>query len=393
MRRKIKIGPGIYITSAFIGPGTVTMCLLAGVNSGVSMLWAILFSTISTIILQDMCVRLGFYTKSGLDQTVRTSNLPNIIKYIASVYIIVAIFIGNSAYQSGNLAGTKLGIQLLGIPLSGEIILTLIFIFCLFSILLGKSDYIKNILSSLVLVMCISFIFLAIIKLPSLLEILKGSFIPRIEGNNMMIVIGLIGTTVVPYNLFLHTNLIAESEDDIVSLRKDSLISIIIGGIISICIVIIGNSAFGMDIKNIQGMSQMMEQGYGVYSRYLLGMGLFAAGLSSSLTAPLAAALVTQGILNFSKNKQVTKMKAVQVVVLLVGYFIVLKNFNAINVIKIAQVINGILLPVFAIYLLTILNDRVLMKVHKNSNGQNVMGILVIIVTIILSIKSIYNFI
>jgi manganese transport protein len=393
MRKKIKLGPGVYVTSAFIGPGTVTMCLLAGVSSGVSLLWAVVFSTLATIILQDMCVRLGFYTKSGLDETIRTSNLPKIGKYLAAAYILLAIFIGNSAYQSGNLAGTKLGIQLFDLPLSSNLILSIITIFCLVCIQRGSYDLIKNVLSILVFMMCVSFLFLASIKLPDFFSLILGSTIPNIDGKNMMIVLGLIGTTVVPYNLFLHSNLVAESQEEISNLRKDSMISILIGGLISFCIVIIGSSAQGYDINNIKDMAMLMEKSYGTYAKYLLAMGLFAAGLSSSLTAPLAAALVTNGILNKNKSINNFTSKLVQSIVVLVGYIVVFKNVNAISVIKIAQVINGILLPIFAVYLFVILNDRALMKVHKNTNLQNGLGIFVILATILLAIKSIYNFI
>ncbi len=73
MIKKIKLGPGVLITSAFIGPGTVTICLLSGVNTGLKLLWAVIFSTIATIILQDMCVRLGYFSKKGLEESVFTN--------------------------------------------------------------------------------------------------------------------------------------------------------------------------------------------------------------------------------------------------------------------------------------------------------------------------------
>ena len=109
LSNKILSGPGVVITGAFIGPGTVTLCLLVGINSGVSLLWAILFSTFATIILQDMVVRLAIQEQQSLETIFLNRFSKKWMQWVFAILIFSAIIAGNTAYQSGNLAGTGLG--------------------------------------------------------------------------------------------------------------------------------------------------------------------------------------------------------------------------------------------------------------------------------------------
>ncbi len=392
MIKKIKLGPGVLITSAFIGPGTVTVCLLSGVNTGLKLLWAVVFSTIATIILQDMCVRLGYFSKKGLEESVFTKIMHPFAKRIISVLIFLAIIVGNAAYQSGNVAGTGLGIEMMDFGLPRNLVLIAIFIVCLICILKGSYELIKNVLSILVFLMCVTFLLVAVLQFPDFTNFLEGCFIPKFESVDLLLIVGLIGTTVVPYNLFMHTTLVAEQKEiDINALRKDSFISITIGGLISMAIVIIGSRARGMDINNASEMAAVLGNTAGIYSKYLLGLGLCCAGLSSALTAPMAAGLVAAGLFGWKKDLTSAKLKYILILVLSIGFFVAYTQTKTIHVIKIAQVLNGILLPFFAIYLLWILNDRDLMKVHKNTTPQNIMGTIVVFVTVLMAIKSIFT--
>ena len=101
----MRIGPGLLVTAAFIGPGTITTATLAGGNFGYNLLWALLFSVIATLVIQTMAARLGIVTGSGLAEAFRSQIKHPIAKWAAGALIIGAIGLGNSAYQTGNLAG------------------------------------------------------------------------------------------------------------------------------------------------------------------------------------------------------------------------------------------------------------------------------------------------
>ena len=107
------IGPGPLVAAAFIGPGTVTVCTLAGVGFGYSLLWAMVLSIVATVVLQEMSARLGIITQKGLSEIIRTEIKNPILKGLTIVIILSAIVIGNAAYEAGNISGGVLGLQTL----------------------------------------------------------------------------------------------------------------------------------------------------------------------------------------------------------------------------------------------------------------------------------------
>ena len=126
-----KIGPATLIAAAFIGPGTVTVCTLAGVNFGMNLLWALLLSMLATIVLQEMAARLGLITGKGLAEAIRSQLSNSGLRNTALILVFAAIIIGNSAYEAGNISGGVLGLRelipntqfsLFGFPLESLVI-------------------------------------------------------------------------------------------------------------------------------------------------------------------------------------------------------------------------------------------------------------------------------
>ena len=97
------IGPGALIAAAFIGPGTVTLCTIAGASFGYSLIWAILLSIFSTIVLQEMSLRIGLITKMNLAEVIRINIKSKFINRLFLVLIICSILIGYAAYVAGNI--------------------------------------------------------------------------------------------------------------------------------------------------------------------------------------------------------------------------------------------------------------------------------------------------
>ncbi|MFM2251107.1 MAG: hypothetical protein RLZZ358_2037, partial [Bacteroidota bacterium] len=100
------IGPGPLITAAFIGPGTVTVCTLAGIQYDYTLLWSLVLSIVATIFLQELSGKIGILTRMDLSQLVRNSTGSKLGKLLVMGLILTAIGIGNAAYQSGNITGT-----------------------------------------------------------------------------------------------------------------------------------------------------------------------------------------------------------------------------------------------------------------------------------------------
>jgi len=292
MKMSKYFGPSTLVAAAFIGPGTVTTCTIAGVTSGYSLLWALVFSIIATLVLQEMSARVGWVTREGLGEAL------------------------SNQFDSG---------------------------------------------------------------LPRLLV--------------FVLVIG--ATTVVPYNLFLHASTISKkwsSEADLKDIRRENNVSIILGGFISMLIII--TAATTGSTKSVTSASDLaiqLEPVFGVYAKQLMGIGLLAAGCSSALTAPLAAAYAAQGLFGWDKDASNWKFRLVWMTILITGILIATTGLKPIIIIKFAQITNAILLPLIAIYLILISNSRALLGEYVNKLGQNILAACIIVITISLSLRSLNN--
>ncbi|MCT4603310.1 MAG: Nramp family divalent metal transporter, partial [Marinifilum sp.] len=333
LKEKLKdLGPGILVTAAFIGPGTITTCTLTGAGFGYALLWGLVFSVLATIVLQEMTARLGIIGQKGLGEALRQQFQNPVVKLLAIVLVLSAILIGNAAYETGNILGASLGmIEVTGIstielgstPIQiwGPVIGIIAFIL----LIMGSYKSLERILIALVLLMSISFISTMIIIGPKLLPILKGMFIPSLPAESVYMLIGLIGTTVVPYNLFLHASVVREKwtkKEDLSTARTDLFYSVVLGGIISMSIVITSATAFfgtGAEIKGASDLASQLKPLLGDWAGIIMSIGLFAAGISSAITAPLAAAYATSGILGWKVDLKSFKFKAVWMVFLLIG--------------------------------------------------------------------------
>lgn len=386
------VGPGALVAAAFIGPGTVTLCTLAGVQFGYTLLWAMTLSIIATVVLQEMAARVGIITQNGLVDIIKEQIESPILKKLAIILILSAIVIGNAAYEAGNISGASLGIS----AVFGD---TLYYLYPIvigavaFGLLyIGNYKILERSLVSLVIIMSISFLFTGIITKPDLGLLLKGMFVPVFPKGSLLTIIGLIGTTVVPYNLFLHASLVKEkwkNKSDLNYAKKDTYISIILGGFVSMAIIIAATSISSSEIKSGLDLARGLEPLYGNNAKYFLGIGLFAAGITSAITAPLAAAYVANSCFGWNANLKDFKFRLVWFLILISGVVFSSFKISPIEIIKFAQVANGVLLPVIALFLLWVVNKTSVLGIYKNSVIQNIVSIAIILVTIVLGFKSI----
>lgn len=401
-------GPSTLVAAAFIGPGTITVCTLAGVRSGYMLLWALLFSVIATVVLQEMTGRLGIITRKGFGEAIREQLSNPILRLAGILLVFSAVVIGNIAYEGGNISGAVLGWEefFVGLDVSvygvtvrlTSVLIGAIAFWLLFS---GSFKRIVNVMTVLVGLMSIVFVTTAIVIQPDLGAIFKGLFIPKASPDEFLTVIALIGTTVVPYNLFLHASTVQERYShfsQMSDMRVENAVGIILGGIISMCVVITSAAAADGSLAEVQSaadMAQQLEPLLGTWAKAFMGIGLFAAGITSAVTAPLAAAYAAKGLLGWNDSLKDTKFRVIWMLVLFAGVFFSATSFDPVKLIEFAQVANGITLPVIAVFLLYIMNKPMLLGTNRNSKVQNILGIIVILVTLLVgfrSLNSVFNF-
>ena len=402
MKNWIKnVGPGVLVSAAFIGPGTVTVCTLAGVNFQYALLWALLLSIVACLVLQEMAARLGIISQKGLSESIRDEIKNPVVRTLAVILMFSAIVVGNAAYEAGNITGAVLGVTAVVAPLempigsfSLNIWSVVIGAIAFFLLAIGNYKVLERVFIGLVVLMSLSFLITAFLVKPDLSAIFKGLFIPTTGSAGILTVIALVGTTVVPYNLFLHASLVGEKwkePRDLKIARKELCIAIVLGGIVSMAIVVCAAAPNLFNVASAADLAVGLEPLFGRYATWFIAVGLLAAGITSSITAPLAAAYVVKGCLGWKEGLKSLKFKAVWASILLLGVFFSSLQLKPVEVIQFAQVANGLLLPVIALFLIWIVNKTAVMGEYRNTVKQNVLGALIIAVSIFLGARSIYT--
>jgi Mn2+/Fe2+ NRAMP family transporter len=351
------------IAAAFIGPGTVATAARAGSEGGWGYLPFVVLAAFAGFLLMEMAARLTLVSGQTLGQILGTRR-----RWLA-VGCFVAVLLGCVAYQAGNLVGALGGLQLVfGLERWWVLLLGATAGVVLWP---GETKWIARALAGVVTLMAVVFLVAAMQLL------LSGT---SLAGNDTVItgtVIGLVGTTIVPYNFFLAAGL--SKGQQLGDMRIGLLMSFIIGGVITLCIVLVGSVA--TSFTNFADLARTLDAVLGDWSKVVLGIGLFAAGFSSAVTAPLAAAIAGRELLVREPGEySVVKKPWFRMIwggVLVVGLFVALLEIDIVTIILAAQVANGLLLPLIAAIVLVFANDRFLLGDKINAHWQNLAGLLV----------------
>lgn len=389
-----KLGPGILVTAAFIGPGTITTASQAGASFGFTLLWALVFAVFATIILQEMAARLGLVSGAGLSEAVRGS-FKGPLRISAIVLVILAIGVGNTAFQAANITGAAIGMTSLFKESPSAIWCVLIGILAL--LLLGAGIYkiMEKFLIGLVLLMSVVFLITMVLVGPDVPAMLSGMVTPSIPSGSGLTIIALIGTTVVPYNLFLHSGSVREKWDADTPLPQalkeskfDTTISVALGGLITMAITVSAAAALTTPGQQFDpnAMAEQLRPALGPLAEYFFPFAMLAAGISSAITAPLAGAYATCGVLGWSRDLKDPKFRAIWATILVVGTILAALVGKPTEAILFAQALNGVLLPISSIFLLVIMNQKNLLGEFRNGLWNNVLGVIVVVIVSLLGV-------
>ncbi len=406
---RLRFGPATLVAAAFIGPGTVVTASMAGAVYGYALLWALLFAIVATLILQEMAARIGVVTQQGLGENLREVVQRPLLKHAFVALVVAAVVIGNSAYQGGNLTGASLGAmalwadapwatalqQRLGIN-PWAMVLGGLAIVVLWQ---GQYRRIERVLITLVALMSLAFLTTFFLTRPDLPALFRGLLVPGVPPGGALTMMALIGTTVVPYALFLHAASACERwprqryaiEPALQEARSDLYTSVPLGGIVTLAILSTAAAAYFSREASITGAADLavsLEPVFGQAATWLTATGLLAAGLSSAITAPLASAYALTGVLGLSPDMKGAAFRLTWLSIVLIGITVASLGIQPIALIVFAQVANGILLPLIAAFLLLAVNQQ-RMGAYRNSAARNVLGGLVLLMALLLGARSI----
>ena len=371
------------IAAAFIGPGTVTSAASAGAEFGYSLLWALLFSTIACLVLQEASGRLTVVSGKNLGQALGARYPRGWRRFAVLALVLGAVVVGCAAYEAGNILGGAAG-AMLSLSWSAQRVAVATVAVAALLLWFNSPQRVATMLSLLVATMGVAFLFTAVRLAPAGSEVLAGLLRPTLPEGSTLLAIALVGTTVVPYNLFLGSGL--ARGQTLAQLRFGLAIAVLFGGLISMAVIVVGAALHGG--FGFSELADVLVERLGPWARGTLGAGLFAAGLSSAVTAPLAAAITARSVLGDGDETRWAdgswRFRSVWGGVLAVGLVFGVSGIRAVPVIILAQALNGVLLPVVAVFLFVAVNDAAVMGSARNGVGSNLVMGLVTAVTILL---------
>lgn len=346
-----------------------------------------------------MTARLGLTGEMSTGEAMRATFQSPAAKIAMIALIVTAIGIGGAAYAGGDTTGTALALSgVTGLPvpvLSGIIAAVIVLV-----LLTGSYKIIEAFMSVLVVILMGIFLVTAVAVKPDIGAMLHGMFVPGIPGGAAVTAVALVGTTVVPYNVFLHSNLVREkwgTEPQSLALKKarvDNAVSVIVGGVITLAILTTAATVMfsqGLTAESAADMAEPLRPMLGDAAPWVLAIGLFAAGMTSAVAGPLGAAYAICGVMGWTSDLKDTKFRAIYLTVVIVGAVIAVTGVNPIQVIVLAQAANGILLPVVAFFLLYTMNNKKLLGEHANGLATNIAGGLIFLITVVLGGLSLFS--
>lgn len=396
MDRLKNMGPAALVTSAFIGPGTITTATLAGVNFEYKLLWAVLFAGIALIVLMEMTGRLAIISQRDIREATIASvgNNPTAAKIITALVLITLVMTG-FGFEAGNLIGGSLGLaDLLNLPqwVAALILGGVAF----YAVVIGTAKTLEKLMSIFVGVMGLIFILTMVLVGPNWGDVLKGMFIPSVPEGSIVNVISLIGTVFIGINLLIHAvnakekwNKPADMEDSMF----DTVFNVGIGILTAISIVVASGTVLygtGTEVESPIIFSQMLKPVLGDYARYIGDAGITAAGLSSAIATPLILKEVSAYTFGWDSSDMRARMIGGAAVIF--GTVFAALGTSPVTIIVFASGMSGVFLPIVAIMIMISANNEEIMGEYKNNALQNVLGGISTLVTLGLGINSLINF-
>ena len=395
-------GPAYLVSVGYMDPGNWATDLAGGSQFGYTLLWVLLMSNLMALLLQSLSARLGIVTQRDLAQASRET-YPKFVNYILYFLAEVAI----AACDLAEVLGMAIGINLLfGIPLLEGVLITVLDTFLLLFLINKGIKKMEAFIIALVLIIGVSFVFEMIFAQPEIGGILKGLIpsIPSKEG--LYIAIGIIGATVMPHNLYLHSSLVQTRKFDrspagIKQAIKynfiDSTIALNLAFFVNAAILILAAATFyknGMfEIAEIQDAHKLLEPMLGTsWAPTLFAIALIAAGQSSTITGTLAGQIIMEGYLNLRIQPWVRRIITRLIAIVPAVIVIVIFGESATGKMLIfSQVVLSLQLGFAIIPLIHFVSDKQKMKGFEISKKTQIASWLVALIIVSLNAKLVFN--
>ncbi|MBL0335042.1 MAG: Nramp family divalent metal transporter [Chitinophagaceae bacterium] len=390
-------GPAYLVSVGYMDPGNWATDLQGGSQFGYSLIWVLLMSNLMALLLQSLSARLGIVRGRDLAQANRET-YPRMLNYVLYGLAEIAI----AATDLAEILGMAIGIKLLtGLPLIWGVLITILDTF-LFLLLqrLGMRKM-EAFIIALIAVIGLSFLIEIILAKPDLKEV-AGGFVPFIPRNDALyIAIGIIGATVMPHNLYLHSALVQtrKIKRDEKGIRRalkwnfiDSTIALNLAFLVNAAILVLAATVFfktgRTDVAKIEQAYELLPMLGTSLAPILFAVALIASGQSSTITGTLAGQIVMEGYLKLRINPWVRRLLTRLIAIIPAVIVILINGENNIDSLLIlSQVILSLQLGFAIIPLIHFTSDRKTMGTFAIKWPVIVLSMLVTVILVFLNIK------
>ncbi len=401
------LGPGFLVSVGYMDPGNWATSIAGGSEFGYTLLAAVLLSSFMAILLQALCARFAIATGRDLAQACR-DEYSKPVSFILWMLAELAII----ATDLAEVIGTAIGLQLLfGLPLIWGVAITAFDVFLILWLQAKGFRYLEAFIIAMILIIAGCFVGQLMLSQPSVAGIVSG-FMPTLEivtdQRMLYLALGILGATVMPHNLYLHTGIVqtrAYNRDEkgkkeaIKMATLDSTIALGFALMVNASILILAAAAF-------------YDSGYGVVddltdahallapllgaaiAPILFAVALLASGLASTVTATMAGQIVMEGFLRIRlplyARRLITRSAAIIPAVIMIFMF---GEKGATELLVLSQVVLSLQLPFAIVPLVMFSMDRKKMGTFRAPSWMLVLGILIAVLVIVLNLKLLFDFV
>lgn len=399
------IGPGYLVAVGYMDPGNWATALAGGSGFGYTLLTVALLSSLMAILLQALCARIGLATGRDLAQLCR-DRFPPVVAYPLWFLAEIAI----CATDLAELIGTAIALQLLfGIPLILGVLLTALDAFIILWLQNKGMRWLEAFIMGMIALIAGCFVVQLVMADPHWGDVVRG-YLPSASivtnQTQLYIALGILGATVMPHNLYLHTAVIQSRDirrdeegkrEAIRFATIDSTIALALALLINSSILILAAAAFHAngktEVAEIQDAHELLAPLLGTAAPYLFAIALLACGLNSTVTATLAGQVVMEGFLRFRLSpvvrRLVTRLVAIIPAVIVTALY---GESGTARMLVLSQVVLSLQLPFAVIPLMLFAGDRKRLGSLRAPSWQLALGWASAALIVVLNVKLLFDF-
>jgi len=392
------LGPGFLVSVGYMDPGNWGTNLTAGAGFGYELLWVILVSNIIAIFLQISSAKLGIATGKDLAQLIR-EHYPRTIVIFMGITTAIAMMATDLAEVLGGALGFNI---LFHIPLFISAIIT----GAIVMIMLGLSRWgfrkVEYAIIGLVTVIGLAYLYETTLVHPNWGMVALHLIVPQVSTGSILVAVGILGATVMPHNVFLHSHLAfqrlsspaapAQERLKVLRLAKiDAVAALNVAFLVNASMLIVAGTVFFQHVNpaqfGLQTAYVTLTPALGVFASIAFGIGLLASGLSSSTTGTLAGQIVLQGFLGKHIEIWVWRLMTMVPALIIIAF-----NVSSIEVLVISQVILSLQLPFTMLFVVLLTRRKDLMGALVNTRNTNIMNVVLLLVVTVLNVLLLATF-